>query len=147
MAFKPSRRLILFVAALLVLFALPVVAGAIWVARAVFISPVAGARFIGLDRLQLSGSCTNNPSSLGGRVLDCNASFRADSQFAILNHDPGAVAWCIDRITESHMDHRSVTGYGPLIVGLYPPVSPDYGGCTQMLPITNGLFAELILKH
>jgi hypothetical protein len=142
-----SRRLKLFVAALLLLLVAPLVVGAVLLARALFVPPVPGARFIGFDRLQVDGSCTNNPSSLGGRVLDCNASFRADSQFAILNHDSGAVAWCIERISDSHMDHRSVTSYGPLIVGRYPTVAPDYGGCTQMLPITTGLFAELILKH
>jgi hypothetical protein len=120
---------------------------AVSVARAVFVPPVPGTRLIGVDGLHLDGSCTNNPSAKGGRVLDCNGYFYADSRFAILNHDSGAVAWCIERINDSHLDRKPVTTFGPLIVGTYPAIAADFGGCTQMLPIRTGMYAQIIVKH
>ncbi len=123
------------------------VLAALAVVRTVFIPPVPGARFIGYDGPVAAGSCNNRPSAKGGQVLVCNGSFHIDSRFAVVNHASAAAAWCIQRIDEAHFNTQPAPQFGPLTVGVYPPVPVDWGGCTQMLPMRTGLYAQIIVRH
>jgi hypothetical protein len=46
-----------------------------------------------------------------------------------------------------HFNQRPARHIGPLSVGVYPPIPPDWGGCTQMLPMQTGMYAQIIINH
>ena len=144
---KPSRALILFSTGALLLLALPVVLAAYALARTVFVPPVRGTRFLSYDGALFDGACTDQRSTRGGQVLVCSASFHISSRFQIINHETGAVAWCIARLDDSHFELHPPLRIGPLIVNTDPPVPTAWGGCTEMIPIQAGRHAQIILNH
>jgi len=144
---KPSRRLLIFCAVVLILLAAPVIFFAAVAVHDVFTPPVAGTQFLSYDGLSVSGACSNQPSSQGGQVWLCNASFRIDSRFVVVDRESSAVGWCIQRVNEAHFDVTPPQKFGPLLVGRLPIVPPDWGNCSNIVPRRTGLYAELVLKH
>jgi hypothetical protein len=144
---KPSRRLLLFVAALLLVCGLPVAGLAYALARTVFVPPVAGTRFAGYDGLRLDGGCANRSGTRGGQVWVCNGSFRLSSRFAVVDHNMGAVAWCVEQVDEAHFERNAAQRIGPLVVDVFPSVPGDWGNCPEMVPIQAGLTVDVILSH
>ncbi len=144
---KPSRRLLLFCAAALLVIAAPLVIFGAVAVRAVLTPPVAGTQFFSYDGLSMNGACDNQPSSQGGQVWLCNFSFRIDSRFAVVDRESPAVGWCIQQVNEAHFNVTPPRQFGPLLVGRLPTVSPDWGNCSAMVPRRVGLYAELVLKH
>ena len=144
---KPSRRLLIFVAVVLVVFVAPLVFFAAVALHDVFTPPVAGTQFLSYDGLSAAGGCTNQASSTGGQVWLCNFSFRIDSRFVVVDHDSPAVGWCIQRVNEAHFDLTPPQKFGPLLIAGVPIVPPDWGNCSNMVPRRVGLNAELVLKH
>jgi hypothetical protein len=147
MLLAPSRRLIAFVAAILLLLALPVAIAAFAVLRAALTPPVPHTRLFAFDGLQLHGNCYDSPAAKGGRALVCSGYWHVDSRWEILNHDSGAVAWCVQREDDWHFNQEPPKAFGPLAVGRYPPVPPDWGLCGQMLPVQIGLYGQVIILH
>src|SRR5438876_10636360 len=129
---KPSRPVLLFSSAVVILMVLPVVLAGLALARVVFIPPVSGARFIGYDGLHFDTTCEDSPAAKGGQVLICNGYYHIDSRFEVINHDYAAVCWCIQRIDDWHFNQQPSKHFGPLSFGSYPPIPPDWGGCTEM---------------
>ena len=147
MRFQPSRRLILFCAVGLILVVAPLAFFVFSAVREVVTPPVTGTRFLSYDGFFSSGACANSPSTKGGQVLVCNFSMHVDSRFAIVDHNARAAAWCSQKIDESHYLLRPPTTIGPLIVGTYPTVPPDWGECTTMVPRRAGLYVQIFLQH
>ena len=83
----PSRRLILFSAAVLALLAAPLALFVFSAVREVLTPPVEGTRFLSYDGLYPDAGCANSPSAKGGQVLVCNLSFHVDSRFVVVDHD------------------------------------------------------------
>ena len=147
MQFKPTPRLALFSLAVLLLLALPLLLAAAALLRAVFTPPVRGTRLAGYDGAHLEAGCTDNDGGHGRRVWLCSANFHMDSRFEIVNHDPAAVAWCVQRVNEWYFNARPAKTYGPLLVGSYPPVPRDWGGCTRLIVMKVGMYARLTIDH
>jgi hypothetical protein len=144
---KPSRRLLVFVAALLLVCALPVAALAYTLGRMMFVPPVAGTRLAGYDGLRADGACASHASTHGGQVWVCNGSFRLSSRFVVVDHNSGAVAWCVEQVDEGHFVPDRAQRLGPLVVEPYPLIPSDWGNCTEMLPVQVGLTVDLILSR
>jgi hypothetical protein len=144
---NPSRRLVLFCAVLLIVLAAPMAFFVFMTVRAVFQPPVDGTRFLSYDGLHLDGSCANQPSTKGGQVLACNFQFHIDSRFVVINHDIGAVAWCVQRVDEAHFLVRPSKSIGPLLVGNMPTVPSDWNRCADIVPRRTGFYADLVLRH
>ena len=147
MRFQPSRRLILFCAVVLILIAAPLAFFVFSAVREIFTPPVTGTRFLSYDGVFPAGSCDNSPSNKGGQVLVCNLSFHVDSRFAIVDHNERAVSWCIQQINEAHYLAQPPQTIGPMVVGTFPTVPPDWGECTTMVPRRAGIFLSIYLHH
>jgi len=147
MRFQPSRRLILFCAAVLLIIVAPVAFFVFSAVRQVFTPPIEGTRFLSYDGLSPAVACDNSPSAKGGQVLVCNLSFHVDSRFAIVDRDSRATAWCIQQLNSAHYLVQPPKTIGPMVVGTFPTVPPDWGACTTMVPRRAGLYVTLYLKH
>ena len=147
MRFQPSRRLIVFAALVLILIVAPLAIFVLSAMRQVITPPVAGTKFLSYDGVFPSGSCDNLPSDKGGQVLVCNFAFHVDSRFAIVDHNSRATSWCIQQINSSHYLVQPPQTIGPLVVGTFPPVPPDWGECATLVPRRAGMYVTLYLKH
>jgi hypothetical protein len=144
---KLSRRLLVFSAAFLIVLLAPLAVFGYVTVRNVFMPPVAGTKFLSYDGLHLDGFCVDQPSTKGGQVLTCSYQFHLDSRFQVINHNNGAISWCVERVNDAHMDFRPPNITGPLLWGSMLSVPADWGDCTRTIPKRAGLYAELILKH
>src|SRR5260221_9234613 len=133
MHFQPSRRLILFCAVVLIVIAVPLGFLAFWAVHAVVTPPVDGTRFLSYEGLSTDSSCANSLSARGGQALICFVSFHFDSRFAIVDHNSGAVAWCVQRVDDSYFNPEPIKTYGPLTIGAYPVVPSDWSSCTALV--------------
>jgi hypothetical protein len=147
MRFQPSRRLILFCAVVLTLVVAPLAFFVFSAVREVVTPPVTGTRFLSYDGLFPEGACANSPSAKGGQVLVCDLSFHIDSRFAIVDRDSRATAWCIQQLDQAHFLVQSPRTIGPLVIGTFPIVPPDWGECTTMVPRRAGLYVQIFLQH
>ena len=137
----------LWLAPPILLLALLLALSATVVVRAVTVRPVAGTRLLSFDGFHVSGTCTDSPSSLGGHVLVCDGTIRALSNFVVVDHNAGAVAWCMEHVDQGHFNTQAPAQFGPLLISAYHSIPTDWSGCTEMLPIQTGFYAHLILKH
>jgi hypothetical protein len=147
MRFQPSRRLILFCAVGLILVVAPLAFFVFWAVREVVTPPVTGTRFLSYEGLSTDGACANSLSARGGQALMCFVSFHFDSRFAIVDHNSGAVAWCVQRVDDSYFNPEPIKTYGPLTVGTYPVVPSDWSNCTALVPKRAGMYLQIILRH
>ena len=144
---KPSRRLLLFATACLVVVLAPLALAGFVAVRGVLTPPVTGTRFLSLDGPRLDGGCTDHPSTLGGNVLICNFRVQVNSRFAVVDHSSAAVGWCVQRVNDAHFEFHPPTAIGPLLVGIIRSVPPDWGNCTEIVPQRAGMFVEFMWKH